>query len=146
MTRYVAGFAFEGGKVALIEKQRPAWQKGKLNGIGGHIEDGETPSKAMVREFYEETGCMTDETEWLQFATLTGTDFEVNFFRSYPGNLEDLDSPTDEKVVIWPTDRVNVFSCIPNLSWLIPMAKSMPFDRVSKFSITEIYGEGGQAA
>lgn len=41
MKRYVAGFLFnkEGNQVALIEKQRPEWQKFQLNGIGGHIEN-----------------------------------------------------------------------------------------------------------
>ena len=30
--------------------------KGRLNGIGGHVEEGETPGKAMRRECIEETG------------------------------------------------------------------------------------------
>jgi 8-oxo-dGTP pyrophosphatase MutT (NUDIX family) len=31
-------------EVLLIEKQKPAWQRGKLNGVGGKIEPGENPS------------------------------------------------------------------------------------------------------
>ena len=56
-TKYVLGFAFNKGctEVLLIEKKRPNWMVGKLNGVGGHIEDGETPIDAMVREFKEET-------------------------------------------------------------------------------------------
>ena len=40
VTEYVVGFAFDKKRenVALIQKNRPPWQKGKLNGIGGHIE------------------------------------------------------------------------------------------------------------
>ena len=39
MTEYVVGFmlSIDGEDVALIRKERPAWQKGRLNGIGGHI-------------------------------------------------------------------------------------------------------------
>ena len=42
---YVAGFLFsrDGSLLALILKNKPDWQKGKLNAIGGKIEDGETP-------------------------------------------------------------------------------------------------------
>jgi len=65
----------------LIKKTHPEWQAGKLNGIGGKIEnteileggDGnkyglpETPHQAMVREFYEETGIQTPEKRWRCF-------------------------------------------------------------------------------
>lgn len=55
---YVLGFMFddEMKHVLLIKKNRPEFQKGKLNGVGGTIEEGETPLQAMEREFKEETG------------------------------------------------------------------------------------------
>ena len=55
--RYVLGFVFslDASRVLLIWKNRPEWQKGKLNGIGGKIEEGELPIDAMKREFSEET-------------------------------------------------------------------------------------------
>lgn len=58
MKEYVLGFMFtEDGKgVVLIQKKKPAWQHGRWNGIGGKIEERETPEKAIVREFEEETG------------------------------------------------------------------------------------------
>lgn len=64
---YVVGFLFSTNKkeVVLIKKNRPDWQKGLLNGIGGHIED-ETPLEAMKREFLEETGLKIEY--WKQFA------------------------------------------------------------------------------
>ena len=40
-----------GGIVVLTHKNRPAWQAGKLNGVGGKIELLESPVAAMVREF-----------------------------------------------------------------------------------------------
>lgn len=55
---YVAGFLFSENllSVALIRKEKPAWQKGCLNAIGGKIEENETPFEAMKREFTEEAG------------------------------------------------------------------------------------------
>ena len=59
---YVLGFAFTtDGRVALIQKKRPAWQAGRLNGIGGKVEGTEHSAAAMVREFREETGVDTPE-------------------------------------------------------------------------------------
>lgn len=55
---YVLGIMFseDEKKVLTIWKNRPSWQAGKLNGIGGKIEAGESPLEAMHREFIEETG------------------------------------------------------------------------------------------
>ena len=36
---YVVGFYFAQGQVMLIQKDRPVWQKGKWNGVGGKIDD-----------------------------------------------------------------------------------------------------------
>ena len=40
----------------LILKDRPEWQKGRLNLPGGKIEEGENPEQAALRELEEETG------------------------------------------------------------------------------------------
>jgi 8-oxo-dGTP diphosphatase len=74
MEDYVLGFMFSRGRrlVVLIRKDRPAWQRGKLNGVGGRIEPGEQPVDAMVREFGEETGCSTSADQWKEFAVLNG--------------------------------------------------------------------------
>lgn len=59
MKHYVLGFAFDSrNRVVLIHKERPDWQRGKWNGVGGHINEGELPYSAMVREFKEETGVL----------------------------------------------------------------------------------------
>jgi 8-oxo-dGTP diphosphatase len=50
-------FMIRGHELLLIRiaSDRGAWA-GKLNGIGGHIEEGETPASAAQREIQEETG------------------------------------------------------------------------------------------
>lgn len=64
--KYVMGFYVRWSddhhyEVLLVRKNKPEWQAGKLNGIGGHIEPGEEPKEAMIREFLEETGeCITN--------------------------------------------------------------------------------------
>jgi len=75
MINYVAGFCFstDSKYVALIRKNRPKWQAGKLNGIGGHVELTDTnPRETMVREFKEETGLAIPYNKWENFVILIG--------------------------------------------------------------------------
>lgn len=67
--KYVLGFAFspDNSKVLLIRKERPKWQSGLLNGVGGKVEGEEWLREAMVREFKEETDIDTSTTDWSMF-------------------------------------------------------------------------------
>ena len=118
-TEYVVGFLFDVHKaqVLLIEKQRPAWQHGRLNGIGGHIEPGETPLAAMRREFKEEAGL--DIADWELAVVMTGKMWKVYFF-SASGDVFRARAQTDERVgVEW--SRILPLNVLPNLRWLIPL-------------------------
>lgn len=79
MKSYVVGFLLcgEGAatRVLLIRKNRPAWQNGLLNGVGGHIEAGETPAAAMQREFAEEAGLAVED--WRNIVHLRGDGFQL---------------------------------------------------------------------
>jgi len=125
MVTYCCGFAFPAHtteEVLLIKKVRPAWQAGKLNGIGGHNLDKELPLSAMRREFYEETGLSFNE--WRKFCTVTdGHTFEVHFFTTWNAAVKHAKSMTEEKVGLykWADPQVQNLM-IPNLKWLIPMA------------------------
>ena len=125
---YVAGFLFREDKtqVALIEKQRPAWQKGKLNGIGGKVEIGETPREAMRREFKEEAGA--DISKWRAFCYLQGINPKdpwtvIMFMSEEPVQVQTME---DEQVGWYPIDLIDELGVIPNLKWLIPMACAEP--------------------
>lgn len=126
MTRYVLGFAFNAArtKVLLISKKRPDWQAGKLNGIGGHIEDGESAFRAMCREALEEAGLT--RARWNFVATMRRVQvepaFEVLVFRAFLGKRfrSRAETKTDEPVGWYRVDRLPG-SILPNLKWLIPM-------------------------
>lgn len=119
--KYVLGFMFSPAldRVVLIQKQRPAWQRGKFNGVGGHIENGEEDRAAMVREYLEETGVTTIEDEWSKFCAIRGNHFSVECFCGV-GDVGLVESMTDEQVAVQYTHTIE--GCIHNLSWLIPLA------------------------
>jgi ADP-ribose pyrophosphatase YjhB (NUDIX family) len=69
-TSYSLGFAeiIEFPGIFLLIKNK----KHGLNGLGGHVEPGETPLDCMVREFAEESGVVTHPSVWQKFAVLQG--------------------------------------------------------------------------
>lgn len=138
MKAYVLGFLFfkYDCTVWLIEKIKPEWQAGKLNGIGGKIELNELPIDAMKREFKEEAGLTIDDWKW--YGTITDDKtYEVYCYYSYSHELPT--TMTEEK--IFPIDRNNLPNeVIPNLNWLIPMALSFDKgEKTERFHIKEMY-------
>ena len=119
MQGYACGFMFspDRSRVLLIRKRRPAWQAGKLNGVGGKIEPGETPAEAMRREFREEAGL--DVPHWQHVVTLTGPDWQGHFYRAF-GDVDAARPVTDEQLERHPV-RPLPPDVIPNLAWLIPL-------------------------
>lgn len=128
MQEYVLGFLFSTDKkrVVLIEKQKPEWQAGALNGVGGKIEDNENPYQAMVREFKEETGLFIDN--WLQFSTLKSNhnlfDKEQWVVYCYVafGDVDQVQTMENEIVYIVKVSELPTLKVIQNLQWLIPLA------------------------
>lgn len=131
----VAGFLFDdydvirkyAAHVLLVLKANPAWQKDKLNGIGGKIEENETPKAAMVREFKEETGLDTFENDWSKFCYIHGKSWGVHFFRAF--NLPHFwdhrsmeRQKSGEIIAACPLKTLDYTRTISNLKWLIPLA------------------------
>ena len=57
----------------MIEKKRgPEGVAGRWNGVGGKVEEGETPAEAMVRECFEETSLPSTPEGWVHFGVLHG--------------------------------------------------------------------------
>lgn len=122
--KYVVAFVFnlDYTKVALIRKNRPKWQAGLLNGIGGKIEAGETALESMVREFEEETTVKIPAKLWKNFGKFTGEWGEVECFVSYYSDLSKLNCPESETIEVHHINELHNENLAPNLSFLIPMA------------------------
>jgi 8-oxo-dGTP diphosphatase len=121
MTAYVAGFLIDrhARTVAVVRKRKPQWQAGRLNGIGGKVEPGETASEAMRREFNEEAG--VDIGSWSHYATVEGDWGSVEFFRAW-GDVWLVRTMEEEPIEVHRLDDFPYGEALPNLSWLIPLA------------------------
>ena len=136
MKKYVVGFAFTEhiDKVVLINKIKPEWQKDKLNGVGGKVEEGESFIDAMVREFWEETGVQTKADDWKHFATMTFDHGALHSERAPAESVIQVYSTFNDEIVAniktTTTEVVDQYrypdvlesKIIPNLHWIMPAA------------------------
>lgn len=143
---YVLGFAFnlKADHVVLVHKNRPEWQKGHINGVGGKIEDFDaTYADAMAREFREETGIYTVGPEWEHFATMhfgadkLGEEAIVFVFRMFTNEIYKCKTQEAEEVEVfelrgsdtWKGFRaLTGHKLIAHLSTLLPMARDKGFN------------------
>lgn len=119
---YVNGFLFSPDykRIVLIRKNRPTFQIGKLNGIGGRIEQDEAPIDAMKREFIEEAGL--DVENWHKFSIMEGNDWIVHMYVAISEDYTKTYSNTDEEIEIHYVFDLANLDVIPNLKWLIPLS------------------------
>ena len=125
MQAYTVSFIFDPTleRVLLIHKNRPAWQRGKLNGVGGKLEAGETPVMCITREVREETGLVIAPSAWIAVGAMTSEEWHVSVFTSiYHGTAGDARSVTNEQIE-WITTARLPHTVVPNLAWLIPLCQ-----------------------
>lgn len=154
MKQWVGGFLFADirTKVLLIRKDHPTWMRGKLNGVGGSIEHGESALDAMKREFLEETGI--NIRNWNHFASLSGSNekgepwivyWYVAAITSSKYHPPQVQTGENSEPVHWFSVDSIIDGCngpiMPNLKWLILMAKANldGIDRALGFNIQERY-------
>jgi len=108
----------------FIVKDRPEFQKGKINLIGGHIEPGEEPIPAAIREIKEETGLTSCYEE--EMGLIYGDWGQVHCIRSHVEfylPLKNLDT-TEPVFWEWFIDIKDSPNLQPNLKVIIPLMLS----------------------
>lgn len=100
------------------KKEKDA-NKGKWIGVGGGIEEGETPMECIIREVWEETGLTVKAPKYrgrILFCSdiypdevmhlFTSTEFEGEIIECNEGTLEWIDKKEVPKLNLWEGDRV----------------------------------------
>jgi 8-oxo-dGTP diphosphatase len=140
--KYVVGFLIDPtlSKVVLVRKNRPDYQRGLLNGVGGKVGDtilDETTEEAMAREFQEETGGV--DLNWRRFLHMMTPRSDLTFFYAI-GNVHCVRTQTDEEVAVYDiSDVMDRCDTMPNVRWCIQMARSIEFgEHADYFEVAEI--------
>jgi len=117
----VVGFIFSQDKksVYLIRKEHPEWQNGRLNGIGGHIENGEKSVDAMKREMFEESSVNIDN--WNFVCTMNGDSWYLYVYTAFLPVNQKIESKTSEIINAYEICRLNEEKIISSVSFLVPM-------------------------
>lgn len=112
----------KGGKTLMVHriKKPNDMHQGKWNGLGGKLEQGETPEECAIREIYEESGLVVknlvykglltfpgfaDEEDWYAFV-FVATDFEGELIDSPEGRLDWVDDAGLLDLNLWEGDRL----------------------------------------
>ena len=135
MKRYVLTIPLSRhGQAVIIRKIRgPEGVAFRFNFPGGHIEPGETPEQAAVRELAEETGLTAAESQLVPIAHkgLPGI-YDLYVFGLMMDTVSGAQSLTDEKVSIHPADwllgdaAVNPRNYGPDFLTLLALAIEAP--------------------
>jgi len=104
---WVLGFIFSHNlkSVVLMKKTHPDWQAGRLNGIGGKIEPGESHRAAMWREGEEETGYDYDDWQYLRPFTSSKPGLYVHVFYGV-GDVENVKTLTEEEIIVCDVNTI----------------------------------------
>lgn len=129
MNTCALGFIFDSNleQVLLVHKNKPAWQAGSVNGVGGKVEPGETAIDCMVRECQEETTLEIAAEHWKRFATIEDTGgmspgSEIAIFAAvYSGDRTDAVKNDHEEIEWFPHQQLPE-NVNPNLRFLVPLA------------------------
>lgn len=112
MQKYVVGIVFCGEQVLFVRKNRPAWQAGGLNGVGGKVKNSENFYDAMIRECSEESNLVL--THWIYLGMLTDNiNYDVRYYKAVAPSFSIAHSNTDEQINIYRIDDVDYSMLIP---------------------------------
>ena len=112
----------QNGQTLMVHRIKKAndMHMGKWNGLGGKLEQGETPEECAIREIYEESGLtvrnprlkglltfpgFANEEDWYAFVFLAD-EFSGELIDSPEGDLEWIDNVRLLDLHLWEGDRI----------------------------------------
>ena len=83
--------------------------RGKWIGVGGHLEEGESPEECLLREVYEETGLTLTSWQYRGIVTFVSDLYEGEYMHLFTADgFEGQMTDCDEGVLEWiPRERMD---------------------------------------
>lgn len=92
--RYTLCFLQRGEEILMLHRKNPPNQ-GLWNGVGGHIEPGETPLASILREVKEETGLQLSTARFAGLLTWSGYETPPGGLYIFTAAVGQADLPAD---------------------------------------------------
>lgn len=124
-------FTEEMNRVLMIQKIKPEFQRGLLNGVGGLMESKDMDMKSCaVREMKEETNLDITKKDLTYVLTMKGKDWEVSVFAGFYRQEMGIEKQLTNEYPKWVYPG-SYAKMIPNLEWIIPMCKNVLMNKES---------------
>ena len=119
---YTLCFLTRGDKVLLLMRNK-APNQGKWNGVGGHIEPGESPYQACLREVREETGYHLKAVHFAGLLTWRGFEIPEGGLYLFTAPAPDEDAVANDEGKLEWQPRSFAFTApevVDNLHFVLP--------------------------
>ena len=105
--RVVVGIITDNKEILLLKKNKPDWQKGLYNGIGGKVELNTTPLETIIKKCQEELG--VNISNWIELdSEISSSGVEIVYFLTTlnEGEIKKLQSQTDERAELFSINNL----------------------------------------
>lgn len=122
---------YNGQWVLCMKKDVSTWEC-----PGGHIDKGETPEQAAIRELWEETGAIEFDITPLGYYGAKGSDGIMESVEEVFGQIYYADIEVIGKLPNFEIEKIQFFKELPN-NWTYPYAHPLFIDLAKKSSINK---------
>ena len=112
-------YSADGRQVVLMRRTKPAWQAGRINGLGGRLMPGESAAAAARREVREE--CGVDVAAWREVLVWEDAEYVMHVLSAVSAEARAARTQEDQEVFLADVDALPP-NVIDNLRWLVPLA------------------------
>ena len=96
-------------KICLMRRFNTGWNDGMYALMGGHVNDGESPVDAVIREAREELGIIVDEINLKHLLTMSVNPDHIYLYfmvDKFKGKIENMEPDQCDEISFFDVDKI----------------------------------------